>query len=136
MLAEVLSPLSTKKGTIPTGSQIVLPDKIANQLIAKRKIKPVSIARLEAEELRMITPVENLAAVIVGLTENNLELQKKLLLKHCQQYAPNTHFRALKEKWEEKAAILEYDAGMTREEAEHKAAQMYLLEAFLPELRV
>lgn len=134
MLAEVLSQLATKKGTIPAGSQIVLPDKIAKQLIAERKIKPVSTARLESDELKMITPVDNLAAVIVGLTTHDLDLQKRLLLKHCQQYAPNTHFWALKEKWEEKAAILEYDSGMTREEAELTAAKMYFLEAFLPEL--
>ena len=135
MLAETLETLVIRKGSIPPGRQVNLPDSIAMHLIARGKIRPVSPARLESGELKLVYPVDNLAAVIVGLTKNDLELQKVLLLKHCQQYDPNTHFWALREKWEERSAILEYDSGMARDKAEQTAAQMYYLEAFLPELR-
>ena len=78
--------------------------------------------------------VDDLAAEIVKLTSDDLDLQRQLLTENCQQYAP-THIWSLVEKWEERAAILQYDAGMPREEAELEAARKCRLEGFLDELR-
>ena len=91
-------------------------------------------AKIENGELKLLCPADDLTSIIVGLTRNDLSLQKKLLLRHCQRYDPVTHFWTLRGKWEERAAILEYDAGLTREDAEVSAAEMYHLSAFMDEL--
>jgi len=92
-------------------------------------------AKIVNGEFICLLPVTDMAKTIVNLTENDLPLQKKLLIRHCQQYNPVTHFWNLREMWDERAAILEFEAGFSREEAETKAAEMYHLLAFMDELR-
>lgn len=135
MLAEVLEAIETRQGGLSIGDKIDISENIARKLGSKiRWLNQIERPRIENGELKLLHPANNLADIIVGLTENDLQLQKQLLLKHCQQYSPKTHFWRIKEQWEEKAAILEYDAGMNREEAEHEAAKMYHLLAFMDEL--
>ena len=137
--ALVLEPIQTRKGTLEAGMVIDVSQEAVRRLQKKiRLVKPEKSkdrAKIINGELICLFPVDDLATVIVGLTENNLPLQKQLLLKYCQQYDPATHFWHQKEKWEEKAAILEYDAGLTRDDAEIKAAEMYHLLAFMDELK-
>lgn len=144
MLAEVISsPLETTKGNLEPGSKVRLSESKTMQLQLWGRIRiidpvkePFHFARIEDGELKLLYPTKDLASIIVGLTKNDLPLQKQLLRMHCQRYDPVTHFPDLKEMWEEKAAILEYCAGLPREEAEMEAAKMYHLETFMDELRV
>lgn len=136
MLAEVLEPIETRQGRLEPGKVIDAPEMAIRKLA--HKVRPLhrdSEACIEDGELKMLHPVPDLAAVIVGLTEDDLPLQKKLLRAHCTQYDPVTHFWALREKWEERAAIMEYDGGMSQEEAEYEAARQYHLLAFMDELK-
>ena len=95
---------------------------------------PTPRAWLNDGELRTAGVFEDLASEIVMLTNDDLDLQRRLLTENCQQYAP-THIWSLVEKWEERAAILQYDVGMPREEAELEAARKFHLKGFLDELR-
>jgi len=95
---------------------------------------PAAVAWLQGGELRTTGPVEDLAAEIVKLTGDDLDLQRRLLLDHCEAYDDN-HLWHLFERWEERAAILEYEAGLSRHEAEKESARMYHLGAWLHELR-
>lgn len=122
-------------GTIIDVPADVLP-KLAGmvELIRRRHDPPSPRAWLEDGELRICGVVEDLAGEIVKLTADDLALQRRLLIEHCQQYGP-AHFPALVERWEERAAIMEYDAGLSREAAETAAAKFYNLSPWLPELR-
>jgi hypothetical protein len=91
-------------------------------------------AWLQDGELRTTGPVNDLAAEVVKLTGDNLDQQRRLLLEHCQAFQPS-HIWRLIEQWEERAAILEHDAGLPRHEAEIEAARLYHLTAWLPELQ-
>ncbi len=140
MLVEVLERIDTRKGPLHPGRHVDIPASVVMRLRDKVRVlsPPEAIsdtATIEDGELKLLSPVDNLAAVIVGLTQNDLKLQKQMLIRHCQQYAPETHFWKLKEMWEERAAILEYDGGLTRHEAELEAAKMYHLLAFLDDLK-
>jgi hypothetical protein len=136
MLVEVLEPISTIHGFLTIGEIIRIPDSVAERLSGK--IKVISSLSPKAEiienELRLREPVKDLWKVIIELTRNDLKLQKQLLLQHCQRYS-STHFWAIKEKWDEKTAIIEYDGDCFRPEAQRLAAEMYGLTAFLPELQ-
>jgi hypothetical protein len=94
---------------------------------------PAPVAWIEGGELRTAGQVDNLAAEIVKLTSDNLDLQKRLLLEYCQPFQ-DTHRWRLVDQWEERSAILEYEAGLPRQEAEKEAARMYHLTAWLREL--
>lgn len=94
---------------------------------------PTPRAWLQDGELRTTGPFPDLAGEIVRLTGDDLDLQRRLLVAHCQAFAP-THIWRLFEQWEERSAILEHDGGLPRTEAEHEAARMYHLTAWLPEL--
>ena len=109
------------------------PAKVAKvTLVSKDSDK---VARIVNGELLLLHSVEDLAQVIVDLTKDDLPEQKRLLRLHCQKYKLVTHFWKLKEQWEERAAILEYDEGISREEAEYNAAERYHLLAFMDELK-
>lgn len=94
---------------------------------------PAPVAWIEGGELRTAGQVDNLTAEIVKQTGDNLDLQRRLLLEHCQAFQPS-HIWRLFEQWEERAAILEHDAGLPRQEAEKEAARMYHLTAWLREI--
>lgn len=96
--------------------------------------RPEMKAWLVHGELRTSGHVEDLAGEIVKLTPDNLPLQKNLLSFHCEAYDKH-HFQHLAELWQERAAIMQHDGGLSEEEAEVKAAGIYHCLAFLPELR-
>ena len=95
--------------------------------------RPEAKAWLENDELRTTGEFEDLAGEIIRLTSDNMPLQAKLLKLHCGRYF-GPWWDALVEQWEERAAIMEYDGGMSRHEAELAAAKLYRMEAFLDEL--
>jgi hypothetical protein len=72
----------------------------------------------------------DLAAEIVRLSADNLALQRELLTRYCQAY-DQKHIADLWEAWEERAAIMEYDGGLSRHEAEYQAAKRLHLLAFM-----
>jgi len=84
----------------------------------------------ETGELMIRGPCDDLAAAIVKLTAGNLLLQRELLTRHCQTYGQD-RIADIWEAWEERAAIMEYDGGLTRHEAEYKAAKRLHLLAFM-----
>ena len=73
---------------------------------------------------------DDLAAAIVRLSADNLALQRELLTRYCQAY-DQKHIADLWEAWEERAAIMEYDGGLSRHEAEYQAAKRLHLLAFM-----
>jgi len=77
-----------------------------------------------------ITNIYDLAAEIVRLSADNLALQRELLTRYCQAY-DQKHIADLWEAWEERAAIMEYDGGLSRHEAEYLAAKRVHLLAFM-----
>lgn len=89
----------------------------------------------ESGELRTSGNIDGLAGEIVKLTADNLPEQKRLLLLHCEKYDKH-HFHHLAELWQEQVARIEFDAGLTRDAAEVKAAELLHCMAFLPELRL
>jgi putative DNA primase/helicase len=95
----------------------------------------ISIAEPEAwltETGELITQgsCDDLAATIVRLSADNLALQRDLLTRYCQTY-DQQHIADLWEAWEERAAIMEYDGGLCRDEAEYQAAKRLHLLAFM-----
>jgi hypothetical protein len=77
--------------------------------------------------------VHGLASVIAGLTTEDLGLQKQLLLRHCQAY-DRKHIHNKWNEWEKRAAAMELDKGVSREEAEFEIAIKLNLLAFLDDL--
>lgn len=88
----------------------------------------------ENGRLRTRGYIPDLALEICRLTEDDLALQKALLLRHCEGYDRH-HFWRLVEEWDERAAIMQHDGGMAKEAAELEAARLLHLEAFLEDLR-
>jgi hypothetical protein len=72
----------------------------------------------------------DLAAEIVKITADNLSLQRTLLELHCETFDRH-HIGDRWEEWEERAAIMEHDGGLTREAAELEAAKQMNLMAFM-----
>jgi len=149
MKVRALRNFTTKSGPVTAGAVIDVPPELMHKLKGlvevirdpeppkKRHSNPWSrttTAWLENGELRVQGVVADLAGEIVRLTAGDLVMQRQLLEEHCQAYGP-THIHSLFEAWEERAAIMEYDAGMTRAQAEAEAAKLYHLVAWLPELR-
>jgi putative DNA primase/helicase len=84
----------------------------------------------ETGELMTRGSCSDLAATIVRLSADNLPLQRELLTRHCQAYDKD-RIADLWEAWEERAAIMEYDGGLPRREAEYQAAKRLHLLAFM-----
>jgi hypothetical protein len=84
----------------------------------------------ETGELMIRGPCDDLASEIVRLSADNLTLQRELLTRHCQAYG-HDRIADIWEAWEERAAIMEYDGGLTRHEAEYQAAKRLNLLAFM-----
>jgi hypothetical protein len=129
--ALVIEPFSTVMGIIPAGRIIEIPPALLEKL--QGKVTPLSQPKAwlnETEELHTHGVIPDLAAAIVGLTSDNLPLQRELLARHCEAYDRH-HIGRLWELWEERAAIMEHDGGLSREEAECQAAERLHLLAFL-----
>ena len=139
MKARVIESFQTKKGLIPAGRIIEIPSALLEKLQGKVQAiySPVADMKPEPEawltefgELRTNGAFDNLAAEIVRLTADNLSLQRELLIRHCQSY-DRRHIGRLWEEWEERAAIMEHDGGLSREDAEYQAACRLHLLAFM-----
>ena len=139
MRARVIESFQTKKGLIPAGRIIEIPPALLEKLQGTVEAihSPVADVKLEPEawltesgELRTRGAFDNLAAEIVRLTADNLLLQRELLIRHCQAY-DRRHIGRLWEEWEERAAIMEHNGGLSREEAEYQAASRLHLLAFM-----
>ena len=146
MKCRLLIGLPTHDGMLRAGQVVDIPDHLIDQLHGK--VEPLPRQRNDAPPewspspkawvqnggLRTTGVFDDLASEIVKLTVNAPDFQRRTLIKHCQSYTSN-HFRILAEKWEERAAILEYEAKMPRGRAEVEAARQYNLLAFLPDLQ-
>ncbi|MEI6209358.1 MAG: hypothetical protein WCP20_21470 [Desulfuromonadales bacterium] len=88
----------------------------------------------ESGELRTRGVFEDLAGEIIKLTVNDLHLQAKLLRECCGAYS-GPQWLHFVEDWNERAAIMQYDGGLSRHDAEYHAAERLRLIAFLDELR-
>lgn len=134
MKARVIEPFPTTKGIIPVGQIIEISPVLLEKL--KGKVEAISSPQApeawltDAGKLRTRGVIDDLAAVIVGLTADNLPLQRELLARHCEAYDRH-HIVQLWELWEERAAIMECDGGLSRHEAECRAAERLHLLAFL-----
>jgi putative DNA primase/helicase len=84
----------------------------------------------ETGELVTRGSCNDLAAEIVRLSAGNLPLQRDLLTRYCQA-CDQEHIADLWEAWEERAAIMEYDGGLPRHDAEYQAAKRLNLLAFM-----
>jgi len=89
---------------------------------------------LENDQLRTRGVCDDLAGEIIALTADDLALQAKLLRECCGVYS-GPQWRHLVEDWNERAAIMRYDGGLSREDAEYQAAARLRCLAFLDELR-
>ena len=134
MKALVIEPFPTTKGIIPTGQIIeispALLEKLKGKVEALLSPQAPEAWLTETGELRTRGVIDDLAAVIVGLTADNLPLQRELLARHCEAYDRH-HIDQLGELWEERAAIMEYGGGLSRHDAEYQAAERLHLLAFL-----
>jgi hypothetical protein len=132
MRALVIKPLPTTKGIIPVGQIIEIPPALLEKLrgkVAEISCQPEAWLT-DKGELRTRGVVPDLAAAIVGLTTDNLALQRELLSRHCEAYDRN-HIQHLWAQWAERSAIMEHDGGLSRHEAEYQAAERLHLLAFL-----
>ena len=123
MKARAIESFQTKKGMIPAGMIIEIPAALLEKLRGKVEAIHFPVAEPEAwltesGELRTRGAFDNLS------------LQRELLIRHCQAY-DRRHIGRLWEEWEESAAIMEHDGGLSREEAEYQAASRLHLLAFM-----
>ncbi|MDY0270181.1 hypothetical protein [Trichloromonas sp.] len=123
-----------RQGNLVETESFLIPKNGGQKTPQKFPEFPAPVAWLQDGELRTTGPVGDLAAAIVRLTHNDLDLQRRLLVEHCEAFDEN-HIWRLFECWEERAAIMEHDGGLPRTEAEREAARMYHLTAWLPELQ-
>jgi hypothetical protein len=134
MKAQVIEAFPTTKGIIPVGQIIEISPALLEKLKGKVELIPSpqepKAWLTDAGELRTRGVVDDLAAVIVGLTADNLPLQRELLSRHCEAYDPH-HIVRLWELWEERAAIMLHDGGLSQQDAEYQAAERLHLLAFL-----
>jgi len=129
--ALVIGPFPTTKGIIPAGRIIEIPPALLKRL--QGKVTPLSQPEAwltNNGELRTRGVVHDLAAAIVGLTSDNLPLQRELLTRHCEAFDRH-HIEHLWEQWAERAAIMEHDGGLSRQDAEYQAVERLHLLAFL-----
>jgi hypothetical protein len=136
MRVRTIAVVTTPRGEIPPGKIITIPDEVLDRL--KGKVEPLRAVTVDGNawltltgELRSSKPSADLAETICELTEDNLELQRKLLLRHCESFDRH-HLPHLWELWAERAAIRQFDGGLDREESEHEAAKELHLLSFMP----
>ena len=79
-------------------------------------------------------PDGGLTPEIIRLTAGDLSLQKELLRLHVGRYS-GPAWGMLVETWQERAAIMQRDGELKKEDAEYQAAVCLLATAFLEELR-
>lgn len=96
--------------------------------------RPTFHARLQGDVLMISGVTDDLAGEIIKLTADDLPLQRRLLKLHCGTYS-GPWWSRLVERWQERAGIMQYDGGLTREDAEHQAAACLRAEMFIDELR-
>jgi len=132
--------------TLPTGRVLNLTEEQAEALGGKIRLAdapalPPKDRRqefkawvTESGELRSRGVSDDLAGEIIAITSDDLPLQAKLLRKHIGRYS-GADWKSLVEDFEERAAIMQYDGGLSREDAEHQAAVRLRCLAFLDELR-
>lgn len=113
---------------VPKGTFIDIPETLLPSLAGK-------VAYLLDGGLRTPRNVDDLEALIVGLTADNLALQRLLLRRHCEAFDQN-HIRGRWNAWERKTAAMVLDEGMSRGAAERDAARDLNLLAFLEEFRL
>lgn len=131
MRALVIEPFPTARGIIPAGRIIEIPPALLEKL--QGKVTPLSQPEAwltETGELRTRGVVPDLVATIVGLTSDNLPLQRELLTRHCEAYDRH-HIGRLWELCEDRAAVMVHDGGLSRHDAECRAAERLHLLAFL-----
>lgn len=146
MKCKVIKPFNRRGELQLPGSTIEVPESMLQKLTgyvqavatadsyAPKDWRPEPKAWLtDFGELRTQGVFDDLAEEIIRLTTDNLPLQAKLLRERCGDYS-GLYWENKVEEWEERAAIMQYDGGMKREQAEEEAARLYGMEAFLDEL--
>lgn len=123
-----LAKVGVSEKEVPQGSFIDISEAILPGLTGKG-------AYIKDGVLRVPCFVESLETLIVGLTADDLVLQKQLLLKHCQAFGSRNIGNKWKE-WEKRVAAMELNGGISRDEAEFEAARKLNLLAFLADRRV
>jgi hypothetical protein len=123
----VVRPFNRRGVAVEVGSILDVPTDMLPRVAAY-------VAWIDGGELKTLAGGVDLAPAIVTLTAGDLTLQRQLLERYVQTFGP-AHIGFLFEAWRERAAIMEHDGGMTKEQAEEKAARLYHLTAWLPELR-
>jgi hypothetical protein len=108
---------------IPRGSFIDIPVDTLPDLIGK-------VAYIMNGKLRVPRHVKSLETLIAGLTSEDLELQKQMLLQYCQPFSPN-HIHNKWDEWEKMASAMQSNEGISRDESELEAANKLNLMAFL-----
>lgn len=105
---------------VPQGSYTELPEALLPNFAGK-------VAYIKDGALRVPRHVNDLAALIAGLTSCDLPQQKLLLERHCEAFDRH-HIEAKWKEWEKRTAALERITGMSREEAEQEASrELHLL---------
>ena len=118
-----LEAIEVAEEQIPQGSFIDIPVDILPDLVGK-------VAYIMNGKLRVPRHIKSLETLIAGLTSEDLELQKQMLLQYCQPFAPN-HIHNKWNEWEKMASAMQSNEGLSREEAELEAAKKMNLIAFL-----
>ncbi|MBK5275612.1 MAG: hypothetical protein JJE30_11240 [Desulfuromonadales bacterium] len=88
------------------------------------------IAYIKDGVLRVPRHVASLEELIVGLTTDDLVMQKQFLIKHCQSF----NGKSIQDRliaWTKRAASIELDKHVSKKEAEIEAARELNLLAFL-----
>lgn len=120
-----LATIEVSQKEVPQGSFIDIPEADLPGLSGK-------VAYIKDCVLRVPHHVASLEAVIVGLTTDNLVMQKEFLIKHCQAFGIRYIDNKWKE-WEKRVTAMQLDKQVRREEAEIEAASELNLLAFLKE---
>ena len=123
----VVRPFNRRGSAVEVGSVLDVPADMLPRLVAH-------VVWIDGNEVKTLAGGVELAPAIVTLTAEDLALQRRLLERYVQAFGP-MHIGFLFEAWRERAAIMEHDGGMTKEQAEEEAARLYHLTAWLPELR-
>lgn len=113
---------------VQKGTFIDIPEALLPSLVGK-------VAYLADGELRTPRNVDDLEALIVGLTADDLALQRLLLMRHCEAFDQN-HIGGRWRAWERKTAAMVRNEGMSQGDAEREAARDLNLLAFLEEFRL
>lgn len=118
-----LAPIEVEEKEVPKGSFIDIPETDLPRLSGK-------IAYIKDGVLRVPLHVASLEDLIVGLTSDDLVMQKEFLTKHCQAFDG----KSIHNRWKElikRAATIEHDKQVSKDEAEIEAARELNLLAFL-----